>query len=174
MSQYIKTNLFAGLRTAPTRGIKNNILFFILFAIIALVIGFSSGLFTFEILNSELIYFLPLTLFIFPSLFEETIFRGLLIPNDTCLRSRKEIVFYSLISSILFVLWHPLNALTINPNAQIFFLDPWFLLVAFALGLVCSLGYIFSRSLWVPIIMHWLTVVIWVFLLGGRNLVIES
>jgi len=173
MGQYLKSNLIAGLRTSPLHGLKHNILLFIGFAFVALSIGFSTGLFKFEVLDSELMIFLPFALFIFPSLFEEAIFRGLLIPNNTRQAGTKKILLYSFISTVLFVVWHPLNALTINPGAKDFFLDPWFLLIAFVLGGVCSLGYIFSRSLWVPIIMHWLTVIIWVLLLGGRNLILE-
>ncbi|MCI5125432.1 MAG: CPBP family intramembrane metalloprotease, partial [Candidatus Electrothrix sp. AR5] len=48
-----------------------------------------------------------------------------------------------------------------------------FLVIVFCLGIVCSLAYILSRSLWVPIIIHWLTVVIWVLFLGGRNLLVK-
>jgi predicted Abi (CAAX) family protease len=30
-----------------------------------------------------------------------------------------------------------------------------------------------SRCLWMPIIIHWLTVVVWVIFLGGRNKLLE-
>ncbi|MCK4742779.1 MAG: CPBP family intramembrane metalloprotease [Sulfuriflexus sp.] len=173
MIQYLRKNLITGLKTAPWHKLILNIGLFIIFAIIASAIGLTTGLLNYEVIDSTLVYILPFALFLFPSMFEEIIFRGLLIPNDTCFKGAKEIAFYSLMSSILFVLWHPLNALTINPKAQVFFLDPWFLLIAFVLGMVCSLGYIFSRSLWVSIVMHWLTVMAWVFLLGGRNLILE-
>jgi len=173
MIRYLNENLIAGLCTSPRQGIKLHLILFMLFAVMALIIGFPAGLFTFALLDSKLAYILPFTLFIFPSLFEEAVFRGVLIPNNTQQGGIPKIIFYSLMSSTLFVIWHPINALTINPGAKSFFLDPWFLFITFILGMVCSLGYIFSRSLWVPIIMHWLTVVIWVFLLGGRNLIIE-
>jgi len=174
MISYLKTNLAAGFRRSPFYKAWLSLGLFIAFAIAALAIGLSTQLLKIELLESELAYLLPIALFIFPSLFEETVFRGLLIPNDTQSKGTKQIAFSSLFSSSLFVLWHPLNALTINPGAKPFFLDPWFLLIAFLLGIVCSLGYIFSRSLWVPIIMHWLTVLVWVFLLGGRNLVLQQ
>ena len=38
--------------------------------------------------------------------------------------------------------------------------------------MVCSIGYILSRSLWVPVLIHWVTVVVWVSFLGGRNLLL--
>jgi len=174
MIHYLKTNLIIGLKTAPWHRAMLSISLFVLFTVIALAIGLSTGLLNYEVIDSKLVYILPFTLFIFPSMFEELIFRGLIIPNDTASKGAKSILFYSLLSTALFIAWHPLNALTINTTAQGFFLDPWFLVIVFVLGMVCSLGYIFSRSLWVPIIMHWLTVIAWVFLLGGRNLILES
>ena len=172
MGSYLKNNLVTGLKTAPIHRVILSTGLFILFAAIAMTIGFSTGLLAFVSLESDLIYVLPFAMFFFPSLFEEILFRGLLIPNDTVLRGTKTILKRSLFSSIIFVLWHPLNALTINPGAKNFFLDPWFLLIVFVLGMICSLGYIFSRSLWVPTIMHWLTVLVWVLFLGGRNLIL--
>ncbi|MCI5137318.1 MAG: CPBP family intramembrane metalloprotease [Candidatus Electrothrix sp. AR1] len=82
-------------------------------------------------------------------------------------------LFVTLLSATLFTLWHPLNALTVNPGAQVLFCDPYFLVIVFCLGIVCSLSYILSQSLWVPIIIHWLTVVFWVLFLGGRNLLLK-
>jgi predicted Abi (CAAX) family protease len=76
-------------------------------------------------------------------------------------------------STLLFVAWHPLNALTINPSAPALFLDPAFLLISAALGITCGYSYVVSKSLWVPVLIHWATVVVWVFFLGGRNLVLE-
>ena len=174
MFQSIRTNLIMGLRTSPWHKPVLNFGLFIVFVVIALNIGFTKELLNVEVLDTELVYILPFALFLFPSLFEELVFRGLLIPNNTASKGVKHITFYCLLSAGLFVIWHPLNALTINPSAQRFFLDPWFLVIVFVLGSVCSLGYIFSRSLWVPIVMHWLTVMAWVFLLGGRNLILEQ
>jgi len=173
MNNYLKNNLLAGLKRSPQHRAMLSISLFILFALTAMTIGFSTNLLVFSSLDSNLVYVLPFILFIFPSLFEEIIFRGLLIPNDTGLKGTKNILKQSIISSSLFVLWHPFNALTINPGAQTFFLDPWFLFIVFILGMVCSIGYILSRSLWVPVIMHWLTVLVWVLFLGGRNLVLQ-
>ena len=173
MTHFLKANLSKGFKTSPLQHPLLSTSLFILFAVIALAIGFSTGLLELVSLESELIYILPLALFVFPSLFEEVVFRGLLIPNDTLLKGYNIILKRSVMSSVIFVIWHPLNALTINPGAKSFFLDPWFLLIVFVLGMVCSLGYIFSRSLWVPVIMHWITVLIWVLFLGGRNLVLQ-
>jgi len=173
MISSLKTNLITGLKTSPLHGTIFSLSLFIIFAAIAMTIGFNVGLLESGLLKSDLIYILPIALFIVPSLLEETIFRGLLIPNDTYLKGSIAVTKRSIISSIIFVLWHPLTALTINPLAKPFFLDPWFLFIVFLLGMVCSLGYIFSRSLWVPVIMHWLTVVVWVLFLGGHNIILK-
>ena len=81
-------------------------------------------------------------------------------------------LFYILLSTFLFVIWHPINAL-VNPVSAIFFYNPYFLAIVAFLGITCGTSYIYSRSLWVPILIHWITVLFWVFLLGGRNLILD-
>jgi predicted Abi (CAAX) family protease len=44
--------------------------------------------------------------------------------------------------------------------------DPRFLVQVTLLGLACSLAYLVSGSIWPPVLIHWLTVVVW--LLGHR------
>jgi predicted Abi (CAAX) family protease len=173
MLDYLKYNLLGGLQTAPTAGLARSFIYFFLYAVLALPIAFGSDLVRPMVAEWQLFWFLPFALLIFPSLLEEAFFRGLLIPRNTRDRGTGAVWFYALLSSALFVAWHPLNALTINPGAAELFLNPWFLLITFLLGLSCSLGYIYSRSLWVPVLMHWLTVVVWVLFLGGRNLLLE-
>jgi predicted Abi (CAAX) family protease len=170
---YLETNLLAGLRTSPFQAPLRAWLLLPFYAVIALGVGFGSGLFQFEPLTSRMALLLPFTLFIFPSLLEEAFFRGLLIPRDIADRGRKRLILAIGGSTLFFVIWHPLGALTINPSAIPIFLDPAFLLIVTALGITCGYGYAVSRSLWVPVLIHWLTVITWVFLLGGRNLILE-
>ena len=61
-----------------------------------------------------------------------------------------------------------------NPVSAVFFHNPYFLIIVTLLGITCSIAYIYSKSLWVPVIIHWLTVLIWVLLLGGRNLILDA
>jgi predicted Abi (CAAX) family protease len=144
-----------------------------LFVALSLAVGFHAGLLTVEPLNSRLAPLLPITLFIFPSLLEEAFFRGLLIPRDILISGVASAVRAGAFSTVAFVLWHPLNALVVNHTAIPLFLDPWFLVITCALGITCSYSYVVSRSVWVPVIIHWATVSVWVLLLGGRNLVLE-
>ncbi len=173
MKTYLQKHYWQGLKTSPLRAWRVSILVSLPYVAIALAIGFSTGLLEVSLLQSGIVWLLPVILFVFPSFLEESLFRGLLIPNDSCERGVGYVVMISFVSALLFVAWHPLNALTINPGARELFTDPNFLLIAFFLGIACAISYIYSRSLWAPVIIHWLTVVVWVIFLGGRNLVLE-
>lgn len=169
---YFKYNLIGGLRALPRRGIGVSVVCFLVYVAMAVPIGFGSGMVKPVLASWESFLYMPLALMVFPSLLEEAFFRGLLIPRNTRDGGIGRIIFFCLFSSLVFTVWHPLNALTINPGGREFFLDPWFLLITFLLGLSCSVGYIYTRSLWTPVVMHWLTVVVWVLFLGGRNLLL--
>jgi predicted Abi (CAAX) family protease len=173
MSEHLKNNLLKGYQTSPLRKIRLSFALTLLFAFVALTTGQLGRLYTFQILDGRTASIFFFSLFLFPALLEESFFRGILIPNNIKQRGTKAVLFFTLLSTTLFTLWHPLNALMVNPGAQALFYDPYFLVIVFCLGIVCSLSYILSRSLWVPIIIHWLTVVVWVLFLGGRNLLLK-
>lgn len=173
MKEYLQKNLVKSFRGSPFRAPIKAWAPVPFYAIISLAIGFSSGLFHFELISDGLVFLLPLTLFIFPSLFEEVVFRGVLIPRETIERGPWQVVMTIAWSTLLFVLWHPLNAVTFNRSAMPIFLEPAFLFIVALLGISCSYGYVVSKSIWVPVLIHWATVVVWVFFLGGQNLVLE-
>lgn len=170
IKDYLKDNTLKGLQTKPKFFSIKIILPLLIFTFISLYYGFISSLFEISFLQTNSLFLIPFILFVFPSLLEEIFFRGILIPNDLKEQSNLKIYLYIVGSTLLFVIWHPLNALTINPSAVDFFLDGRFLLITTFLGLVCGYTYVHSRSLWVPIVIHWLTVLAWVVFLGGRNL----
>ncbi|MDX1559681.1 MAG: CPBP family glutamic-type intramembrane protease [Marinobacter sp.] len=143
------------------------------FAVIAVFVGFSAGLFQSGWMDSAITPLIPLILFVFPSLLEEAFFRGVLIPRNILESGRAKAVWSVVISTLVFVAWHPFNALAFNPTATALFLDPWFLVIVAAMGLTCGYAYVLSRSIWVPVIIHWAAVTVWVLFLGGRNLVLE-
>ncbi|XOF32521.1 MAG: type II CAAX prenyl endopeptidase Rce1 family protein [Candidatus Electrothrix sp. YB6] len=171
MLRTIKNNLLAGYRISPLQEWKFSLALMTIFGGIAVAVGSAGSLYQLEMLQSRMMYFLPFSLFLFPAFLEESFFRGILIPHNTKEKGPAAGLLFTLLSAALFTAWHPLNALTVNPGASELFLNPSFLAIAFCLGIVCSLSYIRSRSLWTPIIMHWL--VIWVLFLGGRNLILE-
>lgn len=104
---------------------------------------------------------LAATLMLTPALGEEILFRGLIIPRDR--PARKWIA----LSVLLFVLWHPLQAIAFGPPWASAFLDPWFLAAVAALGLSLARIYRATRSLWPCILFHWLVVYVWKVFLGG-------
>lgn len=171
--QYLRENPGKALLASPLSAPLKAWALLPLFMLIALLVGFGTGLLEFDPLETGFALLLPLTLFIFPSLLEELFFRGLLIPRTISDSGRAAVWRSILLSTLAFVAWHPFNALLFNHSAIPLFLNPWFLVITAALGLTCGYGYVVSRSIWVPVIIHWMTVCAWVLLLGGRNLVLE-
>jgi predicted Abi (CAAX) family protease len=152
-----------------------SVVVFFIFMAVALPIGFYSGFFEIEILRTDMwvVITLPISLFFMPSLVEEMVFRGLLIPHKSRGVSNRFLLLYSLFSIAVFIAWHPINAMTINPPAYPMFTNPMFLSLAALMAIACTITYIKTGSLWVPVAIHWLTVLAWVFLLSGRNCVLD-
>jgi len=48
--------------------------------------------------------------------------------------------------------------------------------VAFAMVITPgpNMAYLISRSLWPPVLLHWITVVAWIILLGGQQLIVKE
>lgn len=111
---------------------------------------------------------LALIAVLIPSLGEELLFRAALLPQpqpkSAIPKSRLAVAL------VLFVLWHPLQALFTTDARAVVFLDPWFLLAVAALGLACSRIYWASNSIWPAVLLHWLAVVGWKALAGGPEL----
>ncbi len=173
IGRYLRSNLGRGLSTSPLPTPLRAWILVPLFVVVAMTVGFGTDLLRFAPLQSEIAPLLPFTLFIFPSLLEEMFFRGVLIPRETLSAGRRGATRAVVLSSLAFVAWHPINALAFNHSAIPVFLDPWFLVIVVALGVTCGHAYVVSRSVWVPVIIHWATVSVWVLFLGGRNLVLE-
>ncbi len=166
-------NLYLSFFASPLTQWKHWGIWLVLYGSAALGIGIATNLFQLQFLDLRRFWFLPITLLVFPCLLEELFFRGVLINRDVLDKGHKQALMQIGFSALAFTLWHPLNAWTINKSAQPFFFNPWFLIIVFLLGLICGYSYVRSRSLWTPILIHWLTVLIWVIGLGGRNLVLQ-
>lgn len=171
LKTYLLSNLVKGLLTSPFNAPFKTWLLVLIYAAIALALGLGTGLLQVDPINKEWVPLLALVLLISPSLIEEIVFRGLLIPRDVLQRGSLCTALAIGYSTILYVILHPLSALTIRPEAKPIFLDPVFLAIVTLLGLTCGYSYAISKSLWIPILIHWATVVVWVFLLGGHHLV---
>ncbi len=164
-----------GLFTVPERSdLMFSVIVFCIYAVTALFIGSFTGFFKLGLLKTDirLILFLPISLFLFPSLFEELFFRGVLLPHKQRKLPRKQVFLYSVVSIGVFVAYHPLNALTFARFAYPIFMNPIFLSLATFMAIACTVTYLRSGSIWIPIVIHWLTVLVWVLLLGGSNSVL--
>jgi predicted Abi (CAAX) family protease len=140
-----------------------------LYLVCALAIGFGTGFFKPGFLRAgfNLYYILPFSMIIFPSFLEEAVFRVLLLPHPSNLIGGRVTVLSCIPSVSLYVAWHPLYASISGMDIPIF--DFPFLSIVFILGITCTWLYLRTGSIWIPISVHWLTVIIWVFFLGGRN-----
>ncbi len=107
------------------------------------------------------------TSLIAPAILEELLFRVILLPQSSENLASQSVFTWSLVSLLLFVIYHPLNGITFFPAARETFFNPVFLCLATLLGLICTVAYLQSGSIWIPVIIHWLTVVIWLLYLGG-------
>jgi predicted Abi (CAAX) family protease len=104
-----------------------------------------------------------------PALLEEGFWRVLLLPHPTEIVSDRKRWGLGLPMLGLFVVMHPLNAMTLYPVAFATFTNPVFLLSAALLGLICTIAYWKSGSWWVVAAMHWLVVIVWLLFLGGYS-----
>ncbi|MGQ9873437.1 CPBP family glutamic-type intramembrane protease [Leptodesmis sp.] len=104
---------------------------------------------------------------VMPSMFEEVVFRVLLLSHPGEGVSPDGQWLWGTIALLIFVLSHPLNSFTFFPASRTTFLSPVCLMAAGFLGAVCSLSYLQSGFLWTPVVIHWIVVVIWLLFLGG-------
>ena len=100
---------------------------------------------------------------------EELIFRVLLLPHPTENISFKTKWLWGSLGLLIFIIYHPLQTITTFPAAFATFNHPVFLLLAAFLGIVCTLTYWRSGSIWTAIFIHWIIVSVWLVLLGGGD-----
>jgi predicted Abi (CAAX) family protease len=110
---------------------------------------------------------ITVTSLVAPALLEEIVFRGWLLPAPVDNLLFGTYILWAILSLFLFVVYHPLNALTFFPQGRETFFDPIFLCLAAGLGIICTITYYQTGSLWLPVIIHWLTVVIWLLCFDG-------
>lgn len=137
------------------------------FGLIAVPVGFKSGFLQFD--PQELVVsikVISITLFA-PAIVEELGFRVLLLPHLSEYPSFIAQWLWGSFGVLLFVVYHPLNAWTFYPAGRKTFIDPMFLCLAALLGMICTLSYWQSGSLWTSTLIHWLIVAVWLLILGG-------
>lgn len=138
------------------------------FALIAALFGLATGLYSFlPIEDLPQLSRRSAIAFITPGLLEELVFRGPLV--WFVVRQGRAPGWAIGLSLVLFVLWHPLNAAVYLTEARNLFFDWRFLSVAAGLGAGATWLALRSRSLWPPVIFHWLAVTGWMAFLGAPD-----
>lgn len=111
-----------------------------------------------------------LMVLVHPAFVEELVFRVLLLPRDPSTLRRGRVVAIAAIALGIYVASHPISAMLFRPQALSVFSSPAYLTLAALLGATCTAAYWISRSIWPPVLIHWLTVVLWLWFLGGQAL----
>jgi predicted Abi (CAAX) family protease len=165
--------VWAGMVTFPTRSEWLLVLALLCgYAVVALAIGFRSGFLKIDYadtLDRQLDFNIRslIQLFFMPALVEEIGFRLLLIPHPIETALDLDIYLWSSISLSLFIIYHPLNALTFYKLGDPTFMDWRFLLLAGLLGGVCTIAYLITGSIWASVLIHWFVVSSWLKWFGG-------
>ena len=107
---------------------------------------------------------LSLVALIAPAFGEELLFRVLLLPTPERVR-----VAHIAVSTALFTLWHPAQALLFGPHWAEVVLNPGFLGAVAVLGIALARLYARTGSIWPCVVLHWIAVVGWKALLGGPS-----
>jgi len=137
------------------------------FGFIALPLGFRSGFLQLDPQNLQVSVKVVLITLFAPAIVEELAFRVLLLPHPTEHPSLLEQWLWGSFGILLFVVYHPLNAWIFYPAGRKTFVNPIFLGLAALLGIICTLSYWQSGSLWTPMLIHWISVAVWLLVLGG-------
>jgi len=158
--------LLVSLHTAPTkRDWFEMVLGALAFMGLALVAG--SALFEPQVMPIAAWPSMALTALMAPALLEEGVFRGAMVPARS---EAKGAVLAIGLSTVLFLVWHVLEAMTFLSGARTVFLRPDFLFLAGALGVICAVLRWRSGSLWTAVTLHWMVVMVWKGFLGGPAL----
>lgn len=140
-------------------------------AILLLFQGFRANFLLVNVLEKswqEIVIIIASSL-IMPALAEEIVFRVLFLPHPTENPSIKKQIIWGVIALTAFIIYHPLQGITWYPAGREVFMEPIFLILAALLGVMCTGAYYWVGSLWLPVVIHWVAVVIWLVLLGGSS-----
>ncbi|NJP12661.1 MAG: CPBP family intramembrane metalloprotease [Leptolyngbyaceae cyanobacterium RU_5_1] len=138
---------------------------------IALPIGFSQGFLQFNPWRASRWHYglLTVQLFFMPALVEELIFRVLLLPHPKAGVTWQLWTTWAIVSLILFIVYHPLEAKTYYKQGSPTFFNPVFLTLAGLLGVACTLTYQLTGSLLTLTVIHWIVTTAWLTLFGGME-----
>jgi predicted Abi (CAAX) family protease len=164
--------LLQAFATVPTAGAWGwTAALLLIVALVILPAGLGTGFLRFAPLRARwrTVAGIAAAAFFSPALIEEMIFRVCLLPHPAEPVSVAGRWLWGIAGLAVFVAAHPLGALRLPPGSprRAAFGDPAFLLLAALLGAACSAAYLGSGSLWPPVALHWIVVVVWLIGLGG-------
>jgi predicted Abi (CAAX) family protease len=161
--------LVAALTTIPDRRAWGRCaLVYGLFLLCAFPLGYLTGL-----LHPGMTSIAPVVLLlvlVHPAFVEELIFRVVLLPRDPAVMPRGRLITVTVVALALYVASHPVNAMLFRPAAAPVFESAAYLALVTLLGATCTAAYWISKSIWPPVVIHWVTVIAWLCLLGGQAL----
>jgi len=73
------------------------------------------------------------------------------------------------ISIVVYVVAHPIFAFLVYKKAFGVFTNPGFLLSTLILGITLTISYWHSRSIWSPVVIHWIVVIVWLLIFDGYS-----
>jgi len=173
IAQTILHRLKAAFTTVPriSDWVFTLLLFFV-FALISLPLGFLSNFLSVDLAEVPWpnLIIKAIVLLVVPSLAEECVFRVMMLSHKSEKSSIQKKWFLTILSLTAYVIYHPLNALTLYKAAYPTFFNLTFLLLTTYLGIICSWIYLKSGSIYPSVFMHWIVVIIWLFVFGGYNI----
>ena len=164
--------VISALLTVPTlESWLMTVFLLLVIALTCLPIGFYSGLLEIRILPLSFLGIVKILVsrFFFPCFAEELLFRVLLLPNPTPNTSVNIQLTMAFISIVLYVIGHPIFAALVYQKAFGVFTNPGFLLSTLILGIMLTISYWHSRSIWPPIVIHWIVVIVWLLIFDGYS-----
>ncbi|MEH2075050.1 MAG: CPBP family glutamic-type intramembrane protease [Nostoc sp.] len=145
------------------------VLLLIVYSIIAIPYGWKFGFLQINIWSANWIdkCLLRLRCLFTPAIIEELFFRVILLPYPSEITNWLKWSLWAVVSLVLFILYHPLNAKLFFKAASPTFFNHVFLTLTSLLGIICTVAYTLTGSLWVIVLIHWVVVVVWLIVFGG-------
>ena len=147
---------------------RHSIILVGVYILFASILGFATHFFSWKPQPVATVVRVTISSLFAPAILEELFFRVLLLP-DPLEVSFKSYLLRSALSLFLFIVYHPLNALTFFPQGRQVFFDNIFLVLAASLGIVCTITYWQTGSIWLSVLTHWVTVAVWLSYFGGLD-----
>ncbi|MEH2025533.1 MAG: CPBP family glutamic-type intramembrane protease [Nostoc sp.] len=141
----------------------------IIYSFIALPYGWKIGFLHIKIWSANWIdkCLLILRCFFLPAILEELFFRVFLLSNPSEITDWFQWALWAIVSLLLFILYHLLNPKIFFKAGIPTFYNPAFLVLAAFLGIICTVAYTLTGSLFVIVLIHWVIVVVWLIVFGG-------